>query len=155
MRSPFESDGLVAVERLERRRDVDLDAAARRARAPRTRPAVGGISGRIFGAASTSTQRWRAVAEARVVAQRVLHEIGELRERLDARVAGADEDEGQVRRSRGAGSSSRVGGLELAQHVVAQVDRVREVLEPEPRARRGPGPGSVRATAPSASTRCS
>ena len=47
-----------------------------------------------------------------------------------------------------------VGRLELSQDVVAQVDRVREVLEPE-RVLGETGNREVRATAPSASTRLS
>ena len=41
----------------------------------------------------------RRRAQARVVAQRVLDEVGQLRERLDPCVAGADEDERQVARA--------------------------------------------------------
>ena len=62
--------------------------------------------------------------------RRVAEEVGELREGLDARVAGADEDEAQMA-LRVLGRKSGVGELELAQDVVAQVDRIREALEPE------------------------
>jgi hypothetical protein len=71
------------------------------------------------------------LAERRVVAECIPDEVGEFGERLDARVAGADEDEGElvlavrlVRRRR--------GGLQPAQDVVAEVDRVRERLEAAP-----------------------
>ena len=47
-------------------------------------------------------------------------------ERLDAGVARADEDEGEMRRS-----GREVGGLELGEHVVAKRDRVGEVVEAE------------------------
>jgi hypothetical protein len=70
------------------------------------------------------------VAEAGVVAEGVAHEVGELGERLDARVARSDEDE----REMGADAFRvRLGGgrLQLAEHVVAEVDGVREALEPE------------------------
>ena len=68
------------------------------------------------------------VSQARVAAQRLLGHLGDLGDRLDAREAGAGDDEGQpplggVRRG--------VGQLDLAQDVVAQADRVAEVLEPE------------------------
>ena len=107
---------------------MDLDAAPRELRG-RVLAEPGGISGRIFGAASTSTQRCGA-SRGRVVAERVAHEVGELGERLDARVAGADEDEREVaRRALGVAPRRR---LELLQHVVAEVDRVGEVLEAEP-----------------------
>src|SRR5438045_1354090 len=70
------------------------------------------------------------LAERRVVAERVADEVGELGERLHARVARADEDEREltlavrlVRRRR--------GGLEAAQDVVPEGDRVGERLEAE------------------------
>ena len=69
--------------------------------------------------------------ELRVVAQRVADEVGELGERLDARVARSDEDEREVRLGALAVVLGR-GRLEPAQHVVAEVDRVGEVLEAEP-----------------------
>jgi hypothetical protein len=63
-----------------------------------------------------------------VVAQRVADEVGELGQRLDARVARSDEDEGQlpqpVRVVR-----SGVCRLQPLEHVVAQVDRVGKGLE--------------------------
>ena len=49
-------DGFVRGHRLERRPDVDLDAAARQLLRRVLAEAIG-ISGRIFGAASTSTHR--------------------------------------------------------------------------------------------------
>src|SRR5207237_22495 len=70
----------------------------------------------------------RPAAELRVVPDRVGYEIGELREGLDPRVAGPDEDEGQLP-GRAVGIHRR--SFEAAQDVVAEVDRVREVLEAE------------------------
>jgi hypothetical protein len=67
-------------------------------------------------------------AQTRVVAQGVADEVGELGERLDARIACADEDEGEVSRSllcTGRG----VCCLELPEHVVAERDRVGQVAE--------------------------
>ena len=65
-----------------------------------------------------------------IVAHGVADEVGELAERFDARVAGSDEDEGQLAKA------MRIGGrgcrrLEPAQDVVAQVDRVGQRLEAE------------------------
>ena len=72
----------------------------------------------------------RDMAERAVVAHGVAHEIGELRERLDACVAGADEHEGELTSlllfTRGGGS-----GLQTAQDVVPQIDRVGQALEAE------------------------
>ena len=70
------------------------------------------------------------LAETRVVAQRVRDEIGELGERFDPRVAGTDEDEGQVRLA-SSGIELGIGTLELVQDVVSEIDRVREILEPD------------------------
>ncbi len=69
--------------------------------------------------------------ELRVVAQRVADEIRKLGKRLDSRVAGSDEDEREVRLCTLAVVLGR-GRFEPAQHVVAEVDRVGEVLEAEP-----------------------
>ncbi len=69
--------------------------------------------------------------ELRVVAQRVADEVRELGERLDSRVARSDEDEREVRLGALAVVLGR-GRFEPAQHVVAELDRVREVLEAEP-----------------------
>ena len=68
----------------------------------------------------------RRGSQARVEAERVADEIVELRERLDAGVARADEHEREMRRS-----GREVGGLELGEHVVAKCDRVGEVVEAE------------------------
>jgi hypothetical protein len=115
--------------RLQRRVDVDLDAALNQ------------LAGRVLAQPRRDLRKdlrrgvdehpaLRRVPEAWVVADRVAHEVGELRQRLDARVAGADEDEGQltlpVRLVRG-----DVGRLQPLQDVVAEVDRVGEVLEAE------------------------
>jgi hypothetical protein len=85
------------------------------------------------------------VAELRVVAERVAHEVGQLGERLDACVTGADEDERELPLAVDRGG--RGGGcLEPAQHVIAQMDGVGERLEPErvlgeARDRQRPGDG--------------
>ena len=81
-------------------------------------------------------------AEQRVVAHRVAHEIGQLGERFDPRIAGADEDERQL------AAPFRVGrrlgrGFQSPEDVVAEIDGVGERLEPEavlaePRDRQGP-----------------
>ena len=87
-------------------------------------------------------------AQAGVVAEGVANEVGELGERFDAGVPGSDEDE----REMGA-NPFRVGlggcRLELAEDVVAEVNRVREVLEAEgvlreARYRKGARDGSER-----------
>jgi hypothetical protein len=68
----------------------------------------------------------RHVAEPRIVAERVVHELGQLGERLHACVARADEDERQV--ALGV-AGVRIRVVELAQHVVPELDRVGHVLE--------------------------
>src|ERR671931_2542685 len=60
------------------------------------------------------------LAERRVVAERIPDEVGELGERLDARVAGADEDEGELSLAMRLGRRGR-GGLQTAHDVVAEV----------------------------------
>ena len=62
--------------------------------------------------------------------ERVADEVGELGEPLDARVARADEHEREVPTAVGL-ADFRGRGLEFAQDVVAQVDRVGQVLERE------------------------
>ena len=59
-----------------------------------------------------------------------MDEIAKLSERLDACVAGADEDEAQMR-GRLARLELRVRSLELSEDAVAEGDRVGEVLEAE------------------------
>ena len=68
------------------------------------------------------------VGQARVAAQRLVGHLGDLGDRLDAGEAGARDDEGQPPRG---GVRRGVGQLDLAQDVVAQADRIAEVLEPE------------------------
>ena len=102
--------------------------------------------------ASTSTHRCGDDFEPRVVAHRVAHEVVQLGQRLGARVARADEHEAEVAVAL-LGVELGVRGLELAQHVVAELDPVREVVESARVLARGPGTGSERVTAPSAITR--
>ena len=80
------------------------------------------------GAVSTKTQRGRMPVEARMPPQRTLGQFLKLGDGFDAREAGAGEDEGEA-----ALRAARVGvgELDLAQHVVAQADRVADVLERE------------------------
>ena len=126
---PVAEDGLVRVQRRERRADPDLDAALRqlvRGVVAEPRRNLGEDHRRRVDEHPAP----RDVLQARVVAGRVVDEIGQLRQRLDARVARADEDEGQpalplrvVER--------RVGVLQLAEHVVAEMDRLGQRLEGE------------------------
>ena len=129
MRVPSPRTASSAAQRRERRADPDLDAALRQL--------VRGVVAEPRRDLRQDHRRRvdehpapRDVLQARVVAGRVVDEIGQLRERLDARVARADEDEGQpalplrvVER--------RVGVLQLAEHVVAEVDRLGQRLEGE------------------------
>src|SRR5205807_8506112 len=69
---------------------------------------------------------WNA-GQPRVEASCVLHEVGELRKRLDACVAGADEDEREVSPPLGL-VGGRVRRLELAEDVVSEVNGVGERL---------------------------
>jgi hypothetical protein len=112
---------------LERRADADVDVAAgelsRRVLAEPTRDLGENLRRRVH-----EHPVLARLAERRVVAERVAYEVGQLGERLDARVPGADEDERElalavrlVRRGR--------RGFEAAQDVVAEIDRVGERLE--------------------------
>ena len=97
-------DPLAVRERRARRRptdssvvaDADVDAALRELAAPRTRRAASGSRGGSSARRRRAPSAAVACAEPRVVAQRVADEVGELGERLDACVAGADEDEREV-----------------------------------------------------------
>ena len=88
------------------------------------------MSARIAGAASTSTHRCltslRDGYERRIASSR---EVVELRERLDAGVACADEHEAEIALGL-VRVEARRGRLERAQEPVAERDRVRDVLEP-------------------------
>ena len=123
-------DGVVGGDRLERRLDVDLHPAlaelGRGVVAERRRD-LGQDPRRRVDEHPAARRR----AQARVVAERVLGEVGQLRERLDTRVAGADEDEGQPPRPLLVVERS-VGQLELLEDVVAQIDRIGQRLEREP-----------------------
>ena len=81
---------------------------------------------------------------------RVVREVVQLRQRLDARVSGADEDEAEVALGLLRVQPCR-GRLERAQETVAEGDRVGDVLEAAPVLRQA-GDGNVRGTAPSATT---
>src|SRR3954451_1874701 len=86
--------------------------------------------------------------EARVVAERVADEVGELRQRLDARIARSHEDEREVAPGN-LGIDDRIRRLELAKNVVPERDCVGEVLETqrvfgEARNREGAGDGAER-----------
>jgi hypothetical protein len=118
---------LTAVVRLERRLDEDLDAAAgellRGVVAEARRDLGQDLRRRI-----DEHPALPGAAQARVPAERVGDEVGQLCQRLDARVAGAHEDEAEMRGVDPA-LDLRVRGLELAQDPVPELDRVREVLE--------------------------
>jgi hypothetical protein len=70
----------------------------------------------------------RLAAQHGVVAKGVADEVGQLAQRLDPGVAGADEDEGELLQPAAGGRRGR-GGLELAEDVVTEMDRVGERLE--------------------------
>jgi hypothetical protein len=106
-----------------------------------------GISGRIFGAASTSTQRWRAVRSRGYQRSASLTRSASSAS-ASTRVAGADEDEAEMG---GVEAAVRLGvcSLQLAQDPVAKLDRVGEILEPDacsarPRHREGARNGADR-----------
>jgi hypothetical protein len=140
------------VDGFQGRLDVDLDAAldqlARRILAEPRRDL-----GEDLGRGVDEHPALRRVPESRVVANRVPDQVGELCKRLDARVAGADEDEAQLALPVGLVRGD-VGRLQALQHVVAELDRVGEVLEAE-RVVGEPGIGSAREIEPTASTRSS
>ena len=100
--------------------------------------------GRIRSWASTRIQfiPW---SRARVALDRVDREVLELGERLHPRVPATDEDVGELLERR---VLRGIGGLERLDHVVAQPDRVGELLNPIARSR--PGTGSSLETEPSA-----
>ena len=117
--------GALLVERLQPGAEADLDAAlgevARRVVAEPLRRL-----GEHAVAAVDQQPALRDVAQPRVVAERLAHEVVRLGQRLDAGVAGADEGEGQPPLGV---LEVGVGQLELVQDVVAQGDRVGQVLE--------------------------
>ena len=129
MRVPSASTASAPVERLEGRADVDLDppalelvvrVLAELARDLREDPRSG----------VDEHPALRRAAERRVrPADGVLGEVVQLGQRLDARVARADEDEAEVACGL-VRIEARRGGLERAQEPVAERDRVGDVLEP-------------------------
>ena len=130
IRSPPESDDRSRPGGRERRRGVDLDAALgellRRVLTETCRDLGQDLRRRV----DEHPARARAL-ELRVVAQRVADEIRKLGERLDSRVTRSDEDEREVRLCALAVVFGR-GRFEPLQHVVAEIDRVCDVLEAEP-----------------------
>jgi hypothetical protein len=117
----------VGLDRLQGRREPEVD--------PTPAELLGGVVAEAAGhlgenlrAGVDEHPALRHVAEPGIVAQRVVDELGELGERLDTRVAGADEHERQM-----ALGVRRVGVrvIELAQDVVPEVDGVGDVLERE------------------------
>ena len=107
---------------------ADLDAAPAQRALGEARQAVGRLAQDAL-APSTSTQRGLTWARRGWLAQRVLGHLRDLGDRLDAGEAGAGDDEGQPPRAARVGRG--VGELDLAQDVVAQADRVAEVLQAE------------------------
>jgi hypothetical protein len=105
----------------------DLDAAARERAGGEARQPVGHLAEDPRRAIDEHPPRLDAV-EPGVAPQRALGELLELGERLDAGEARAREDEGEPPLG---GVRGGVGELDLAQHVVAQVDRVGHALEAE------------------------
>ena len=87
-------------------------------------PSRGGISARIVRCRIHEHPALRRIPQGRVVAQRRVDEVVELAERLDPRIARADEDEPELRLR-----PARRGRVESLEHVVAERDRVGEVLE--------------------------
>ena len=132
------------------RRHADVDARAGRAAAPRSRRAAGDLGRGSCGAASTSTQCCASSRRLGVVAQRVADEVGELGERLDARVAGADEYERQLPPALALAARRRAASSRLSTWFRRLIASAR-VLKPSACSAR-PGIGSVRETAPSATT---
>lgn len=124
-----QASAAAGVDRDERRRCADLDAspfqlvsgvASKRLRHLRQDP-----RGRV-----NQDPPHRTAAQARMVPKGFAHEVLKLGQRLDARIAGADEEKGQVlldpfRRG------LLVGGVELSKRVVAQHDGVGQRLERE------------------------
>ena len=122
-------DSLVLVERRERGRHADLDPAALE------------LPMRVLAELARNVREDRRccvhehpalpdVPQGRVRApDRVVREVVELRERLDAGVACADEHEAEIALGLGRVEARR-GRLERAQEPVAERDRVRDVLEP-------------------------
>ena len=125
--SPVESVALLGLDRLERRPQPDLDAAAAQ------------LAHRVVGEGQVDLGQHPVAGldqdpahpvqpRARVAVHRVGGEVLELGERLETGVAAADEDVGEQllapRRVLG-----RVRHLERLDHVVAEPDRVGEALE--------------------------
>ena len=113
--------------RLERRLRVDLHAAAHE------------LLGRVVAQPARDLRQdlrrdvdenpaLRRVTKTGIRVERVAHEVGQLRERLDARVARADEDERELAEALRFGRG-RHRRFESSQDVVSKVDRVRERFE--------------------------
>ena len=112
---------------LERRRHADLHAAlrqlSRRVLAQVRRDLGEDLRRRVDEDPALPVTR-----KLRVVAKGVAGEVGELGQRFDPCVARTDEDEGEMRLG-AAPIRLRRSRLQPAEHVIAKVDRVREVLE--------------------------
>ena len=110
--------------------EPDVDAAAAQLVDRRTRPAGGRPRAGRGPSPRRGSSACRGGLRARVALDRVGGEVLQLGERLEARVAAADEDVGQKllapRRVLGG-----VRALERLDHVVAQPDRVGQALEPD------------------------
>ena len=127
--SPLERRALSAVDLLQRRLHADVDAAA--AQLPQRVFAELAVDLRQHPVGRLDQDPAHPVqAGARVAVHRVGGEVLQLGQRLEAGVAAADEDVGEQffapRRVLG-----RVGFLQRLDHVVAEVDRVGEALEPD------------------------
>ena len=117
------------LDRLERRLDVNLEAAAREL-AGRVLAEPGRNLGENLGRRVDEHPALRGSFQLGVVAERVANQVGELSERLDARVARADEDEAELAATVLLVVCRR-GCLQPPEDVVSEVDRVGEGLEPE------------------------
>ena len=122
---------VLLVERLERRLDVDLDSLPLEV-VVRVLPELARDLGEDPRRELDEHPALADVAERRVPAtDGVTREVVELGERLDARVAGPDEDEAEVALRLGRVKPCG-GGLERAEQAVAERNRVGDVLEAAP-----------------------
>ena len=135
MRITVREDCLAAVVGLEGRADVDLDAAALQP-PPGVFPETARDLGEDLRGGVDEYPALGFLSESGVRAERGMRHVVQLRERLDARVAGADEDEPEL------GGVLRVDrrALELEEDAVPEGDRIGEVLEAHP-VLREPGHG--------------
>ena len=117
------------LDSVERRSDADVHSAAAQKLGGVVTQAGGDLGEDLGGGIDEDPVLWLGL-QRWVVAERVLNQVGKLRQRFHSRVAGPDEDEGQLPAAVALGVGG-CGDLQPRQHVVPQTDRVAQRLEAE------------------------